>query len=148
MRRLIYIDVEETQRINPLFYPFIIATFLYGFGFSLFNWWSGINKSSLYQAMYSTAASMPVIWGSMAALASIFAIILALYRRGGLLGEVAAMFVFLVWLYAAWIYGEGGYWLVMLSVAGPNTYFWAWYYTRVKWWEREKVAGRLIDAGS
>lgn len=147
VKRLLYIDAGENQRINPLFYPFLVCTFFYGLGFATLSGWSGVNQSSLWKAMDSDAAMMPIVWGACALVAGSFATALMLTRKIGILGEIASMFGFLVWLYAAWIYAQGGYWLVLLTVTGPNCYFWAWYYTRVKWWERQKKSGRLVDAG-
>lgn len=145
VKRLIYVDNRSKIKINPLFYPFLLATFAYGLGFTAFPWWSGVNSSSLFSAMSAIQFTLPHLWGIFALLAGIFAMILVLFRRGGWLGETAAMFGFLVWLFAGIVYALGGYWMVFLSVTGPNMYFWGWYYIRVKWYERQKAAGHLVD---
>lgn len=147
VKRILYVDAEESSRVNPLFYPFLVATFFYGLGFGAFSEWDGVSKSSLFQAMYADHPLMPFCWGVLAFFAGAFALILLLTRKRGILGEIAAMFGFLVWMYAAWIYAQGEYWLVLVTVTGPNVYFWGWYYTRVKWWERQKKMGLLVDAG-
>jgi len=57
------------------------------------------------------------------------------------------MFGVLVWLFAGITYGMNGYWLVVLTVALPNGFFWVFYYWRLAWYKRAKKAGILIDAG-
>jgi len=143
VKRLLYLD--QKRKLNPLFYPFLLATFVYGLGFLAFSWWSGVNTSSLFGAMESLHVFLPSLWGLLAVLAVAFVIILMLRREGHWLGEVASMLGFLVWLFAGFVYALGGYWLVLLTVTGPNVYFWGWYYMRVKWYQRMKAAHMIQD---
>lgn len=147
VRRLIYIDAAEKQKINPLFYPFLFASLLYALGFTFLGWWTGVSTSSLHTAMTAIHVWLPEAWGVVTLVAVVFALILLLGRRWANLGEYAAMMGFLVWTFAAMVYILNGYWLVLLSVALPNAFFWCYYYVRVKWYERQKDAGLLIDAG-
>ena len=137
-------DDKGNRKINPLFYPFLFATFVYGFGFLFFGWWSGVESSSLYQSFYGLHSILPAIWGVCATAAGLFAMALLLFRHGAY-GHVAAQFGWLVWLFAAIVYGIGGYWLPLFTVAVPNAYFWVYYYFKVKQYERDKEAGLLTD---
>lgn len=144
VKRFVYVDSTETRKVNPLFYPFLVSTFLYGLGFATLNWWSGVSSSSLFQAFFAIHPWLPIIWGVAAVLAATAALVLLL-RRKGRFGELAAMFGFLVWLFALIIYAMNGFWLVMATVAAPNLYFWIYYYFKVKWYERQKDLGLLLD---
>lgn len=145
IKRFLFVDEDEKERINILFYPFIWATFFYGLGFAVLGWWSGVSSSSLYKALYVVHPALPPIWGLCALAASMLALSLILTRRRNWLGNTASMFGFLVWTFAAIIYAMNGFWLVFVTVSMPNTFFWAWYYTRVMWYAREKEAGRIRD---
>lgn len=137
--RLAYVDYKKTQRVNPLLYPFLFQTFVYGLGFSTFFWWGGVSSSSLFQAMLAVHSFIPVVWGGFAVLATLLAVVLFLTRRAGWFGEVASILGFLVWLFAAIIYAMNGFWLVLLTVTGPALFFWTWYYMRVKDLQRKRL---------
>lgn len=147
LKRLVYVDAEGKQKITPLFYPFLFSTFFYGLGFAAAGHWSGVYTSSLFTAMTNLHPWLPLFWGLAALTACVLASILILGRKWPWMGEYAAMFGFLVWLFAGFVYLLNGYWLVLLTVAIPNTFFWCFYYVRVKWYERQKKAGLLVDAG-
>lgn len=143
LRRLLFLDRQT--RINPLLYPFLWATGIYGLGFAFLGHWSGVSSSSLYTAFALVHHWLPALWGFAAVLATILAIALMLTRYSGHLGHAAALLGFLVWVFAGCIYAINGYWLVMLTVAAPNIYFWAFYYLRVKWYETTRRTGELQD---
>lgn len=135
VRRLVYINDKETKFINPLIYPFLLGTLIYGIGFAFLGDWSGVASSSLYQAMLSMHSSIPVAWGIGASMASGFAIILLLRRRGWW-GGIASITGWMVWLFAAIVYAMEGYWLVFLTVALVYGYFWVYYYLSIKDFQR------------
>lgn len=145
VKRLLYVDAKGTK-INPLFYPFLFATIVYGLGFSLLGGWSGVNTSSLFGAMSNLHNWLPTLWGVCALLAGGFAVAMMLLRHAPL-GSLAAMFGFLVWLFAGFVYLLNGYYLVLLTVTFPNVYFWVFYYMRLAWYNRAKKAGLIVDAG-
>lgn len=147
LNRLRFLDSKGKIRVNTLAFPFLFATGAYGIGFALFNKFSGVSKSSLYQAMYEVGPHIPILWGILAIAAATLAMLLLITRILGVVGEASSMMGFLVWLYAAFIYLDGGFYLVLITVALPHVYFWGWYYTRVKWWARTKKARGLTDAG-
>jgi hypothetical protein len=145
LKRLLFVDDEERQHINILFYPFIFATFFYGLGFSAFGWWSGVSTSSLFHAFMNMHPAVAPVWGACALLAAILAILMVTTRYASWLGSLASMFGFLIWLFAACTYIANGFWLVVLTVAIPNAFFWAWYYMSVKRYARRKDTGQIQD---
>lgn len=144
VKRLVYIDDAEKIRINPLIWPFFWATYFYGVGFALLGNWSGVSKSSLYQSFYELSPGAPLLWGIAAIAAAVSAMILILYRVQPF-GSVAAMFGFMVWLFAGIVYAEGGFWLPLITVAIPNAWFWTFYYLRYRWYVHQKSLGLLTD---
>lgn len=136
LRRLIFLDEFEETPINPLIYPFLFGTFIYGIGFSTLNGWSGVASSSLFQAMYAMSPAVPIVWGAVAVMASGFAITLLL-RRSGWWGGIASLSGWMVWLFAAIVYAMEGYWLVLLTVAMVYGYFWVDYYLTIKTLQRK-----------
>ena len=92
-------------------------------------------SSSLYQAMLSMHPYVPVGWGIGASMASGFAIVLLLRRRGWW-GGIASITGWMVWLFAAIVYVMEGYWLVFLTVTMVYGYFWVYYYLSIKDFQR------------
>lgn len=144
VKRLIYVD-EQKRAINPLFYPFLFATLIYGVGFLALGGWSGVNSSSLWTALHALHPWLPSLWGLGATLAALSATALLIFRKQEWLGEFAALFGFMIWIFAATVYAINGFWLVLLTVTIPNGYFWGYYYSRLKWYERQKRVGLLTD---
>lgn len=144
VKRFIYLDASEKVRINPLIWPFFFAIIVYGFGFALFPDFYFVNSSSLFQSFDSVHHWLPRVWGAAGVIAGVSALAMVALRRT-ILGGTAAMFGFLVWLFAAILYAMNGYLLVFLTVSGPNLFFWVYYYIRLKWYLRMKKLGRLQD---
>lgn len=143
-KRFVYVSKGSQQRVNPLIYPFLAATLLYGLGFFLLGDWTGVSTSSLFTAMSALHNFLPAVWGAMAALAGILGVATIVARKA-LLGEVPSLLGFSVWAFAAFVYILNSFWLVLLTVALPNLYFWVWWFFRIKWYDREKKSGRIID---
>lgn len=144
VKRFIYLDASEKARINPLVWPFFFAITIYGLGFALFPDFYFVNSSSLFQSLAGVHDWLPQIWGAAAFISGASALAMVALRRT-ILGGTAAMFGFLVWLFAAILYAMNGYLLVFLTVSGPNLFFWVYYYIRLKWYLRMKKLGRLQD---
>jgi hypothetical protein len=92
------------------------------------------------------ATYMPYIWGTAAVVAAMFAAVLLLFRYV-VYGTFASMFGFCVWDFAGITYAENNFWLPFVTVTMPNTFFWVWYYFRVKRYERDIKTGRIVAAG-
>jgi hypothetical protein len=147
LKRLRWLDDKQKVPVNPLFYPFLFATLVYGLGFSLFGFTSGVSSSSLYGALVAMHTVMPVLWGSVAVIAGLLAFYAILTRKTHGVSASAAMMGVCLWLFAAITYLQGGYILVILTVAFPNLFFWVYWYIRLKWYQRQKAAGLLVDSG-
>jgi len=144
VKRLVYIDDQKGIKINPLVWPFFIAITVYGLGFLFFTPFDWVSTSSLFQSFDSLHHWLPQIWGFFAFLSGVAAFTMVLYRRT-FLGGTAAMSGFLVWLFAALLYISNGYYLVAVTVAGVNLYFWVYYYFRLRWYVRQRNAGIIHD---
>lgn len=133
--RFRYTDRTHMHKVNALTWPFVFATLVYGIGFVALGWWSGVQTSSLYQAMYLLSPGVPALWGALAILAALLYLTLVISRTRGY-GEMAAMLGFCVWFFAGLTYLLNGFWLVLFTVAAPNIYFWAYLYILVKDYQR------------
>jgi CHASE2 domain-containing sensor protein len=142
--RLIYVDKSHNEKVNPLAYPFLIATLLYGVGFFGLGFWQGVALSSLFQSLFDLNSILPQVWGILALTASFSAFVTIFTRKTKWWSGIASMTGVLVWLFAGIVYGMYGYWIVLITVAVPNLFFWVWYYFRVRSYERQKRAG-LVD---
>jgi hypothetical protein len=145
LRRLVW--RTDTERLNPLIYPFFLTTLAYGVGFLLFGWWSGVGASSLFQTMLSIHSWMPEIWGGLATLVSAGNVWMMIQRKYRWLGEAVSYGAVLLWLFACVCFAMNGVWLVILTVGVPNLWFWLWYYGRVKRYTAEVSAG-LVELPS
>lgn len=133
-RRLLWRTPEE--RFNPLMYPFLVATFIYGFGFAFFGDASGVANSSLFNSLTQFHELMPLVWGVLTVTIAVATIITLLFRPIGI-GRTTALIGFMTWLFAAFVYALSGHWLVILTVTGPYMFFWAWFYLRVSFFSRQ-----------
>lgn len=146
VKRLVYLDAEEKTKLNPLIWPFILGTFVYGLGFLAFGWTPGVGASSLYATLFDLHQWLPAVWGGSAALTGILAVYCILTRKVHIVSEATAMLGVLVWLFAGFCYLEAGAWLIALTVSAVYCYFWVFWYWRLAWYKRAKAAG-LVDAG-
>lgn len=144
VKRLVYIDNEQTTKINPLVWPFFIAITIYGLGFLFFTPFDWVASSSLFQSFNGVHTWLPQVWGFFAFIAGLASTTMVLFRKS-FLGATAAMSGFLVWLFALIMYTLNGYFLVAVTVAGVNLYFWVFYYFRLRWYLRMKKRGIIHD---
>lgn len=127
------------EKLNPLSWPFLLATASYGIGFSLFlpfNSWLG--HSSVYDAMKQVSPSIPILWG-IAALVTIALGILYLLNNKRILGQTSGLIGFALWCFVAMCYILGHDWMVLAGVAAPNMWFWIWQYLGLTVFSREKI---------
>lgn len=110
---------------NPLIYPFLLATLVYGIGFVAFGPLPGVEASSLFQALITLGTALTVTWGAVGLIA-IALMIYALKRLDERVERIAGILGFMVWVFAgcAWLLTGG--WLLAGSIAIPNAWFWAW----------------------
>lgn len=144
VRRFTHLD--NNTKINFLIYPFFLATLSYGIGFLCFGSWAGwIAKSSLFTAMTAIHPWIPFIWGGGAIIAVVAAILFIGTRKFLSIGDTAALFGSLVWIFAAFCYALTGGYLLVFAVALPNLMFWIWYFFRLSGFRRRGVPNPDID---
>lgn len=120
--------MNNLRRMNPLSWPFLIATFVYGVGFAfIFPTTGAVGTSSLHMAMTALGGGpiICIIWGIL----SILVVLLTLYgiyngkykfaKRLTLLGAT-------LWIFAGFGYIYDFNLVVLLSVALPNIWYWIW----------------------
>lgn len=124
------------EAFNPLTWPFLAATTAYGIGFTVFAGTSGVEASSLYQAMQSIHQVIPYIWGSVSVTVIIIGLTFLLFNIPPA-GKVSGLIGFMVWVFASFCYVLTGGWLLLFSVALPNAYFWVWQYLSLSHFRHE-----------
>lgn len=121
---------------NPLTYPFFLTTLLFGTAFVSYSWFNGVTTTSLFVIMESLGAFVPFVWG-VVALATIVMGITFLMFNIPPAGKVSGLIGFTVWLFAGLCWMFGGYWLIAMSIAAPNMYFWGWQYLSLRLFRAE-----------
>lgn len=132
----------RSKPFNPLIWPFLFATFVYGIGFAVvlpFTTFGG--ASSLYSTMTKVYSNAPIIWGWVA-LATIVGGITFLLFNIPPFGKISGLIGFMLWLFGAICYGIEGNWIVLLCVTVPNMWFWFWQYLSLSSFRREDAADR------
>jgi hypothetical protein len=131
---------------NPLTWPFLLATFAYGVGFSIFYpYTDALGTSSAFTAMYNINPAFPQVWGIMAVLTIVLGITFLLFNIPPF-GKVSGLVGFALWLFVAICYAINGDWLVMLSVSLPNMWFWIWQYLSLSLFRREDAEDKQTMA--
>lgn len=132
------------ETFNPLMYPSLICTLVYGLGFTVFSWWDSVSHSSLYTAMVEINPNIPVIWGSLAVLTIIVGFTFLLFNIPPA-GKVSGLFGFMLWVFAGfcWWLTDGQF--VVFAVALPNLWFWIWQYLSLARFRREENEDALDE---
>lgn len=138
------------ERFNPLTWPFFIATFAYGLGFTAFYSTSATAHSSLFIAMISIHPYVPILWGATAIVTILIGFTFLMFNIPPA-GKVSGLVGFMLWVFASFCWGIAGTWLLLFSVAIPNMYFWIWQYLSLSVFRREDAKDRatmlLYDSG-
>jgi len=138
------------ESFNPLIWPFFIATFAYGLGFTVFSGTEGVNKSSLFLAMNGITDHGSHIWGGIAVLTIIMGLTFLMFSIPPF-GKVSGLVGFAVWVFASFCWALTGGWLLVFSIGVPNLWFWFWQYLSLSNFRREdardKATMRAYDEG-
>jgi hypothetical protein len=127
---------------NPLLWPFLFSTLVYGVGFALvLPFTGGLGGSSLYTAMVALHPIIPIIWGYTAIFTILGGATFLLFNIPPF-GKVSGLIGFMVWTFAAFCYILSGDWLVLLAVTAPNMWFWFWQYLSLSLFRREDELDR------
>lgn len=134
------------ERFNPLTYPFFLATFLYGVIFVGFAWNEGVANFSLFSIMASIHVWVPYAWGIVAILTIIMGATFLMFDKPPA-GKASGLIGFMIWLFAVLCWATAGSWLLAITVAGPNAYFWFWQYLSLSFFRREDAEDKVtMDA--
>lgn len=129
---------------NPLIYPFLIATFFYGLGFTLFRNTDAVLSSSLHTSMVSISPTLTFIWGVLA----ITVIAVGLYvlvKDKPPIGKANCFVAWSLWFFAGVVYVLTGGWLTLFSVAFPSLWFWTWqYFSLAKFRQQDRRDNRTM----
>lgn len=135
---------------NPLVWPFLFATFAYAVGFAFFSGNDGVDKSSLFEAMNDINTHAPTIWGIIALVTLGMGITFLMFNIPPA-GKASGLIGFSLWLWAAFCWALTGGWLLVISIALPNLWFWFWQYLSLSNFRHEdaedKATMRDYDTG-
>jgi len=115
------------ELFNPLIYPFLLATFAYGVGFTYFSVIGGESASSLYNAMFSISPAITLVWGLLAIAVMVIGLYVLVMNKPSI-GRANCFAAWSLWLFAGIVYMLTGGWLPLFSVAVPSLWFWTWQY--------------------
>jgi flagellar biosynthesis protein FlhB len=132
------------ETFNPLIYPSLICTLIYGLGFTAFAWAPSISASSLFQAMSAIHSFIPFAWGVIAVLTIVFGMVFLLMNKPPI-GKFSGLMGFMLWIFAAfcWLLTGGAF--VALAIALPNIWFWIWQYLSLAKFDKQDQVDH--DAG-
>ena len=136
---------QRSQKFNPLIWPFLIAMFIYGVGFSFLSGTAGVDKSSLHISMQEINPYATYIWGGLCIATVIMGLTFLLFNIPPA-GRLSGLIGFMLWVFASWCWGLTGAWLLIGSVAFPNLYFWFWQYLSLSEFRREDAADKATLA--
>lgn len=115
------------ELFNPLIYPFLLSTFAYGIGFTLFRNFTAVHESSLFMAMEAISPTLTLIWGVLAIAVIIVGIYVLVYDKPPI-GKANCFIAWMLWLFACIVYIQTGGYLTLFSVSLCNLMFWTWQY--------------------
>jgi hypothetical protein len=128
------------ETFNPLIYPALISTLIYGIGFTFFSWEGSIAHSSLFAAMTLISPIAPVIWGAIAILTIVVGFIFLLLNKPPA-GKFSGLVGFMLWTFACacWILTGGTF----LAVGLPNLWFWMWQFLTLSRFRAEEKSDAI-----
>lgn len=136
---------------NPLIWPFLWVTFVYGVGFAcILPFTDAFGTSSLYVSMQDVGEHIPILWGVVAVVNIVMGLSFLLFNIPPF-GKISGIIGAMVWLYASIAYAFDSNWLVLLAVSGPNGFFWVWQYFKLAVFDKEdrkdKATMKAYDDG-
>jgi len=129
------------ELFNPLIYPFLIATFFYGLGFTFFSGTAAVDSSSLHTAMLAISPALTVVWGVLAIVVILVGAYVLIFDKPPI-GKANCFVAWSLWFFAAVVYALTGGWLPLLSVALPSLWFWTWQYFSLAKFRAQDVLDR------
>lgn len=127
---------------NPLLWPFLFTTLMYGIGFVFLS--SGfdiLGTSSLYVSMLDIHPLAPLIWG-ISCIGTIVGGLTFLLFNIPPFGKISGLIGFSVWSFAGFCYFLTGNYLVLFAITAPNMWFWLWQYLSLSLFRRQEAKDR------
>lgn len=115
------------ELFNPLLWPFLLSTFAYSVGFTVFVGTSAAAKSSLFVAMTMLHPSVPFIWGILGVVTILGGLTFLLFNIPPY-GKFSGIMGFMLWTFVTICYAYQANFLLIFSLALPNIWFWFWQY--------------------
>jgi hypothetical protein len=135
--RFIYVDKTKGEKQNPLLWPFLLITTAYSFAFTFFIGSKAVTETILFQqTALQLGSNFLSVWGVIGLLIVIGTFV-GIYVRKAWLGTTVSYAGFLLWLYTAFIYAMGGFWLQVFAISIPNMVFWLWWNRLINWYHRK-----------
>jgi hypothetical protein len=124
------------ELFNPLIYPSLMMTLIYGIGFVFLRHTGGVAESSLFTAMTTIGGFIPLAWGIACLLTIVVGIFFLLLNKPPA-GRFSGIMGFAVWVFASFCWGLTGGWFLVLALGIPNMWFWIWQYLSLARFNRE-----------
>lgn len=136
------------ELFNPLIYPSLMTTLVYGFGFVFLSTTGGVGESSLFSAMTTVGGFIPHVWG-VACLITIAVGITFLLLNKPPAGRISGIMGFALWVFASFCWGLTGGWFLVIALGIPNMWFWIWQYLSLARFNREDAFDEeeVLDQG-
>lgn len=142
---------QRGEAFNPLSWPFLLATIAYGVSFAFLSSTESVQLSSLFLAMHSLHAVIPLIWGIVAILTILLGFTFLLFRIPPI-GKTSGLVGFMLWTFAGFCWAFTGGWVTVFAIAIPNMWFWIWQYLSLSVFRREDARDiatmKAYDKGS
>lgn len=134
------------EAFNPLIWPSLFSTLVYGVGFMVLAHTDSIEQSSLYRAMSGIHSLAPLLWGMVAVATIVVGLTFLLFNIPPA-GKVSGLVGFMVWVFAGLCWVLTGGLFLALAVAFPNIWFWIWQYLSLSRFKAEdKRDAKTLDA--
>lgn len=117
----------RASQLNPLAWPFLLATGVYAVAFTLLHATASVTKSSLHTAMLSLGAHTPWIWGLLMVLTLVLGL-LYVTGRWDWAGRASSFLGAVGWIFAGICWLVTGGWILTIAIAVPNIYYWFYQY--------------------
>lgn len=124
------------ETFNPLIYPPLLCTLIYGLGFTVLSWMDSVNESSLYQSMNEIDTLIPEIWGMVAIFTIMAGMVFLLLDRPPI-GKFSGLLGFMIWIFASICWWQTDAEFVVFAVGFPNLWFWVWQFFSLSKFNRQ-----------
>lgn len=136
------------ETFNFLIWPFLLATFAYGVGFTLVYPFIYNPGSSLHEVMSNIIPWLPFVWGVGCLAVITIGLVFLLFDRPPW-GKVSGLLGFMLWIFAVMCYAMAFEFVLLFAVSIPQAMFWRWQWVTLKRFREEDIEdeGSMVDFG-